>query len=289
MKQILNHNFSKDQQAHQYFQIKRLDSLPQYDPSVAHKHNYYQIFYIQDAQGYIEIDYEEMILENNCLYFVSPGQVHRLVCKGGLMGYVIHFSNEFYELASVKQLSLLDLAYLNNNSSLPVVSLASVAIAEFDFIFDALFVEFSKECYSQTILWSYLNILLLRSDSYYEPQHGEKYLLYNASSIILQYKKMIDSHFMQMQSVQSYADKLCVSPEYLNDECKKVLTKNASELIADRITLEAKRMLVYSDRSNKEIAFSLNFNDPSYFSRFFKKKTGFSPKEFRTMTLKKYS
>lgn len=288
MKQIIHHNFSKEQQAHQYFQIKRLDCLPQYDPSIAHRHNFYQIFFIQNAQGYIEVDYEEIELENNCLYFISPEQVHRLMCKGDLRGYVIHFSNEFYELASVKQLSLLDLPFLNNNSSLPVVKLNSAILSEFNFIHNTLLEEFSQEHNSQAVIWSYLNVLLLRSEVNYKPLKGESYSYYNASSIILQFKKLVDNNFEQQQTVQSYAEDLCISPEYLNDECKKVLSKNASEVISDRIALEAKRMLVYSDMSNKEIAFSLNFNDPSYFSRFFKKKTNMSPKDFRKKMLNKY-
>ncbi|MBL4658385.1 MAG: helix-turn-helix domain-containing protein [Flavobacteriales bacterium] len=88
--------------------------------------------------------------------------------------------------------------------------------------------------------------------------------------------------------VKEYADLLSTTSEHLNGETKKVRGKTASDLISDRIILEAKRLLMYSEFSNKEIAYFLNYEDPSYFSRFFKNKIGISPSEFRDNLQKKY-
>ncbi len=63
---------------------------------------------------------------------------------------------------------------------------------------------------------------------------------------------------------------------------------NASDLIHDRIILEIKRLLIHTDLTNKEIAYRLNFEDTSYFNRFFRKREGMTPSTFRTVVLKKY-
>ena len=72
-----------------------------------------------------------------------------------------------------------------------------------------------------------------------------------------------------------------LSPKRLNEITRKMLGKTITQLIHDRILLEAKRELIFSGRSIKEISYELGFEDPAYFSRFFKKQSGFSPTHFR--------
>lgn len=81
---------------------------------------------------------------------------------------------------------------------------------------------------------------------------------------------------------------LSLSPIQLNKMVKMITGKNASDLIISRIMLEAKRLIAYTELSNKEIAFKLNYEDPSYFSRMFRKKMGVSPSAFREQLKEKY-
>ena len=99
---------------------------------------------------------------------------------------------------------------------------------------------------------------------------------------------MLRQHFKQIHLVKEYADKLNESPAHLNKIVKSITGENASEIIIKRIILEAKRLLIYTDLSNKEISFDINYDDPSYFSRLFRKKVGFSPSEFRSQMKQKY-
>jgi AraC-like DNA-binding protein len=78
------------------------------------------------------------------------------------------------------------------------------------------------------------------------------------------------------------------SPVQLNRAIKSVSGKTASDLIIERLILEAKRLLLFSDLSNKEVAFKLNYEDPSYFTRIFRRKTGLTPTEFRSKMKDKY-
>jgi AraC-like DNA-binding protein len=86
--------------------------------------------------------------------------------------------------------------------------------------------------------------------------------------------------------VSEYAKLLGITANYLNETVKTVTGQTAGELIRDRLLLEAKRWLIHSELSIAQVADQLHFDDPSYFSRFFKKYAHCSPGDFRRQTLK---
>ena len=84
-----------------------------------------------------------------------------------------------------------------------------------------------------------------------------------------------------MHQVKDYVGKLNVSPNYLNEVIKSVMGISAKEYIQNRIVLEAKRMVLFTQKSYKEIGFDLGFDDPSHFSKFFKINAGLSLVQFK--------
>lgn len=95
------------------------------------------------------------------------------------------------------------------------------------------------------------------------------------------FQQLIEVYFKEEKLVSFYASKLSISPNYLNILCRKHLNMSATQVIHYRILLESKRLLKSTSRSVKEIAFELGFVDHSYFSNFFKKQTGVTPRGFR--------
>lgn len=93
--------------------------------------------------------------------------------------------------------------------------------------------------------------------------------------------ELIERHYREHQTCQFYADALCTTHIGLNRACKVVSGKRVGELLQDRLALEAQRMLIYSSASITLIAYDLGFADPAYFSRFFKRRTGCTPSQFR--------
>ncbi len=91
----------------------------------------------------------------------------------------------------------------------------------------------------------------------------------------------LESHFFEVRSVAAYARMLKVTSGHLSESILHHTGRTAGELIRDRLLLEARRLLVHSSLNVAEIAVSLQFEDPSYFSRFFRRSTGVSPGEFR--------
>ena len=98
----------------------------------------------------------------------------------------------------------------------------------------------------------------------------------------------VEEKFLTLHKVNDYADLLAVTPNHLNDTTKKVTGKTALELIQDRLLLEAKRLLLHTEQTAKEISYQLGYNDPSYFTRFFKAQTERTPDDFRRQIREKY-
>lgn len=92
---------------------------------------------------------------------------------------------------------------------------------------------------------------------------------------------LVEQNYKTLHSVTDYAKRLGLSPKSITKHFQKAGTTSPSEFIKNRILLEAKRLLIYTDKTVKEIAFELGFNDPAYFTRFFTKAISKSPLQFK--------
>jgi AraC family transcriptional activator of pobA len=101
--------------------------------------------------------------------------------------------------------------------------------------------------------------------------------------IIRKFNLLVEANFKTEHSVSFYAEQLCKAPKTLSNLFAIFNQKTPSQIVQDRITVEAKRLLCYTDRSIKHITFELGFEDVAYFSNFFKKQTGISPSDFRNL------
>lgn len=99
--------------------------------------------------------------------------------------------------------------------------------------------------------------------------------------IIRKFNVLVDTHYMTLRKVSDYASLLFKSPKTLSNLFALYNQKSPQQIIQDRLMLEAKRLLSFSDKQNQEIAYDLGFNDPAHFSRFFRKMTDSSPTQYR--------
>lgn len=102
-----------------------------------------------------------------------------------------------------------------------------------------------------------------------------------AHPVVRRYQELVERHFRQVQRTAGYAQKLSITPGHLTALCTTHLGRSAKRLLQERIALEARRILLYTDRTAEAIAHELGFADPSYFGRFFKRVSGMSPQRFR--------
>src|SRR5690606_4068946 len=91
-------------------------------------------------------------------------------------------------------------------------------------------------------------------------------------AIFSKFEKLVDKHFKKIKSASEYADLLNITQKHLNRIVKSITNKTTTKIITDRIILEAKQQLLYTDLTFKEISLKLGYTDFTYFSRLFKKK-----------------
>jgi len=276
------HNFSVDNESSESFKLLALESRTGYDTSVPHRHNYYEIFLFERGGGEHEIDFNSIAIDDRSIHFVSPGQVHKVKREPESYGHLILFSRDFFYSNSLKRNSLFDIPFLNNHFPEPIINLDKSDYDQILGIIANMEKEYKNEQeHHREAIQSYLNLLLLNCKRLFDKQL-DAHAPYNKT--YQEFRCLLESEFEKSHQVSTYSNRLGVTAKQLSILTKNTIGKTALEMIHDRIILEAKRLLKYSSYSIKEIAFFLNFDDPSHFGKFFKSKQNQTPKEYRTST-----
>ena len=288
--QLPNYSFAKDDPTSIAFQLFPLKPRKKKPPFRPHRHNFYELFFFVKGGGEHILDFESMDIGDCSLHFVAPGQVHLVQRALESHGYAILFSRDFFHFDLSNKNFLMDLPFWEHTS---ILQIEASDLREFEELFEAMHREYQrKSSIKKGVLRAYLQILLLKSQQLFAEQYPNLSFQASQSSpakIILKgFEQLVENHFIQLHQVNEYAARLSITSNHLNNVVKRLKGKNASELIYERLVLEAKRLLLQGELSNKEIAYALSFKDPAYFSRFFKKQTGVSPSIFKQQIYEKY-
>lgn len=268
--------------------IIRLSLPSDYSTNEAHRHSYYELLIFERGAGGHMIDFNTYEISGKSIHFVSAGQVHALNRNKNTQGYVIAFSKEFLVLNGTDANILNDFPAFNKTSE-PVLALQDAVFKEVKCFIKSSEQAFqSNDPYKEKILGAFISILLFKCKSQFKVSSGGKLSDISSQQLFKRFNDLVEEKFIELHKVNEYADQLNVTPNYLSETVKKITGKTAGEQIQDRLILESKRLLLHSSISAKEVAYQLNFNDPSYFSRFFKANTGLSPEEFRKQIREKY-
>lgn len=283
---IPTHNFAFDDATSIPFRFEALEHKNNYDVDVPHRHNYYEIFLFNKGGGQHTIDFVSHPINDHSVHFISPGQVHQVVRDIGSNGFVIMFSRDFTHNGIDNKDLLYELPFFHNFTKNPTIDCEERDFFNINSIFQNIELEYqSHQLFNAEILQSFLNILLLKCKRIYKSES----VIANTDQLEVQkFIRLIETNYHETSQVQEYAELMGCSPNQLNDLTKKALGKTASEMIQERILLEAKRLLIHSNMTAKEIAYLLNFGDPAYFSRFFKNQIGSTPNEFKKLGMEKY-
>ncbi len=244
----------------------------------AHRHDFYVLIYVKEGYGVQHIDYNEVPIVPNRLHFIAPGKVH--LWQGRCEGYTMMFTP----------------SYLQNASGM----------------LDGLFIDFGDDVYidiPHRQREPFHALLDLLANRYYEPQSSVallrsllQTLLYFCADIkhncqkesrlqpdtrLLKIRQLIETHYKEAYDAETYAEKLSLTPQHLNRILKEHTGKTLGRLLKERRVLEAKRELIFTDKTVDAIGESLGFFDSSNFSKYFKSETSLSPSAFRKM-FKKY-
>jgi AraC family transcriptional regulator, transcriptional activator of pobA len=260
-------------EAEQLFKISRFKEVIK--RTKPHKHEaYFEIIFLSKGAGFHWVDTQKFQIKPPVVFFLS-GQMHYWEMTAIPKGYVLLFKEQFFNF--LKQGDLLNLVH----SLQDVVNVNLSDDDNLDFIFSEMEKEY-KDPSTNTIelIQGYLQVVLIKLLRHKEIQTPLK-----VNGIDQVFRKFL--HLVQNANpisnlkVKEAATTLNVTPQNLNAITRKVSGKSASELISEQVTLEAKRYLIHTDRTVSEIAFALNFSDPSHFVKYFKKLIGETPQSFR--------
>lgn len=263
------------------FVVERFSSYLRYHKNLnfPHRHNFYHVVFFTEGAGSHSIDFHKFSVVPNQIYFMVPGQVHSWNFEGNIDGYVVNFTSEFFQSFLLRHDYLGMFSFFNGISQDSVINLGQDLLEPIKERFEDLL---ALNKLNNPMQKDLIKVILLQMFLMID-QYNLKDKLYNQPNYTLlrNFRKLIEKHYTEFRLPKQYADLLFVTPNHLNALCKSTTGIKAGELIRNRILLEAKRLLVNHDMTITEISNELNFNDNSYFTKFFRKQVGMTPEEFR--------
>lgn len=269
------------------FHIDHLSDLLQtsdIDDSAPHVHSFYEILWFQCGEGVHTVDFQEYTVRPGTIFFLSPGQVHHFDQQKDYTGVAIKMCTDFMkDEEGQNSLFLKYNAFFNASPYFYIDASMSAALSHL-----VQEMETEAACTGAfgniEVLKSLLRIFIVKIQRHSvqedKPQLDD---LKPQHRLFIQFRRLVEQEYKHLHTVQEYADRLNVAVRTLNKTVNECSQKSPLTYINDRIMLEAKRMVRYSNMMFKEIAFDLGFEDPSYFVKLFKRHTGYLPSDFREM------
>jgi AraC-like DNA-binding protein len=247
-----------------------------------HRTDFYHIIWFQKGNPTHLVDFKPIILKPNSLLFIGKDQVHLFDKSGNFSGKLIVFTNSFFGLTEN------DIKYLQQNilfNDLLDVTRIDLGQASANFI--DVFHQMEKELenpvdsYQPQLLKNYLHNFLLLAEREKRKQGFTELKKSADYDYVLLFRDILEQKFRHIKSVGNYASLIHVSEKRLSQATSRILGKSPKQLIDERVLLEAKRLLVHSSSSIKEIGYTLGFEEPTNFIKYFRKHIQKTPVEFR--------
>ena len=247
--------------------------------------NYFSLIWIKKGKGTVKADFAEHSFVEDTLFAFTPYQPFMLRTDELIEGIALNFHSDFFCIHKHHQEIACNGILFNNIYHPPFVMLDDVTKSTFDMLLGQMKTEMqNSDTLQYELLISYLKIFLITASRLKTHQHPEIKNAFsdNREPFVLQnLKDSIEAHFKSKHSASDYADLLNITPKALAKMTKSYFNKTLTDLISERIVIEAKRELYMSNKSVKEIAYELGYEDEHYFSRFFKNNADVSPQLYR--------
>jgi AraC-like DNA-binding protein/quercetin dioxygenase-like cupin family protein len=282
-------NFSSNERKSQQFQVEVFDAKRHFSVKYPHRHDFFEVLYLMRGSGFHVIDGNRYEIKPPCVFFMSPGQAHKIEFSHDIEGYIFIFTADFYLANRNNQNSLIEFPFfynlkqenppllLDNESDIQFLAeLFRRSISELD----------NNEQNKLNLLRSILDLILMTCASRYKTLEnmdgkGKGHIL------VKQFYHLVEENNHRNLSLKAYADMLAVTPNHLTQTVKQLTGKTSTQIIKAKQILEIKRLLVHTNLSVAEIAHQLNFEDQSYFTKFFKRESGYLPLQYRSRAVSK--
>ena len=256
--------------------IRNLNNCPPSYLNDPNRKDFFEIVWLKNEDPLHALKFEDKNVKGDWIYLIPPYRVHQLN-KAGKNGELISFKREILEEGDKE--FLLDLFKIFNvQGEFSCLRMDAEAAADLSNVYKLLNEEYNKGPENMPIVKTLLKALLLKLIQIKDLEFTDHDI---NQTRVYEFLMLLESNFLNVRNTDFYAGKLGISSKRLNQILKDKLDKTGMQIIHDRIILEAKRLIIHSEQTIKEISFELGFSDRPYFSRFFKKQTGESPDSFQ--------
>lgn len=262
------------------FLIRNIESLVGENDMIQelHRHDFFFVLAIEKGAGEHIIDFISYPIQDNSIFIMRPGQVHQLTLKKGSKGYLMEFNANFHsphlktDSNIFRRVSNKNYCPLHAESMRRLLNSLERILYEYD----------EKRELFRDMIKAEMAVFFI--ELFRQSQNSDKALKHVNSysqGKLEDFLELLGAKIGTLKQVTHYADMLNLTPFQLNAITKETLGKTCSQIINEQILLEAKRQLLATTNQVNQIAFELGYEDVSYFIRFFKKHTKYSPDSYR--------
>ncbi|MBD1366699.1 AraC family transcriptional regulator [Mucilaginibacter sp. ZT4R22] len=242
-----------------------------------HRDDHYIFFVLREGSASLMVDFHEMHFAESSLFYLLPGQVHHPTRYNLGDGWFIAVDTPLI----APDYRMVFEGHLQLQQPFP---LSPQQLEEFHTVLSLLENKYQsneEDPFYLPVIHSLLQSFLGIAASCFCTANSNRQQLSRPAQLAQQFKKILTENMRTIKSPSAYAAQLNVSESYLNEALKKTTGMTVSYWITQEVVLEAKRLLYYSEMNTKEIAHTLGYEDPTYFSRIFKRTANLTPLEFR--------
>ena len=279
------------------FQLYRFEEAMETRPAISpvYRSNTYIFALITEGKLNFKVGISDFQMQSGTLYFLSPWHLQQYHRLENLSGYICFFTENFFDsmpegMQIIKEMPMFQL------EGRAVFNLSTEQQQPFKNLFEWMLKEVnSSSACKWEVMRHLLHVFFIKSQETYESLNEVAATPEQAKNVRLTriFERLLEEHFLLLSqgktgkvfSVNEFAEQLNVHPNHLSNMLRKELGKSAKQLINERLTFEAKSLLHTTELSVTEIAYRLRFDEPTNFTKFFKKSTGMLPREYRTQTV----
>lgn len=249
-----------------------------------HKHDYFVIIWMKSVEGKHMIDFQEFVIGQPSIFFLTPGQIHQLQTGPNPDGYVLSFHADFFCTNESQRELLLHTGLFYNCSQFRPHTVSSEQAAVLEKLISLIQTEMDQVEYMHfESLRSMLQLFLIQCSRFWGHSESSSGIASRPAWLTRRFLNMLGTDYRTHAKVSDYARKLVVTPNHLNETIKKTTGFPVSEHIKKRVILEAKRLALVENSSAREIARALGFEDEAHFSKYFKNNAGLTFSGYRQL------
>ena len=259
--------------------FERINRDPNHNPLRPHRISFFALLIVTEGEGIHQVDLKNYPIGKDTVLKIAKGQVHAFQgerkYKGSLVVFTEDFVLKYFSKSSIEFISHL----YNYHLSDPLVENSIFNESFLDQIAQELR---SKNTYAQKeIIAKMLELYLLKLERHTHTVISEK-IDKKHYSFFNDFKNLVERNYTKTRNVKDFAEMLSISPKHLNMIVREVTLNTAKTFIDQYVILEIKRAILSSTLSLKEVVYQIGFDEMTNFTKFFKKHTGLSPKEYKS-------